>query len=308
MDFIAYLPPDHELLSTLLKSFTNKKESDCLRDVGLIDSLSRLLQSWEARFGRQIVSGEFHDVYNKALTTVIKFANQFALACLEDSDDDFRIQDAILEFYEQAINLPQVFSCLRTTTIFTPQVAYRILFSGLPMSVSRMCGLVVRYKSKFNYPSSSSRTENEDEVNRLNTMVVDICNMLWKDKAFIVKNGAGNGFDLDNSFVQYLGTLTNEKNFWLPSFFNLVSGSTFSIYSQSTIEELEKGVLLLPSRHEGLITASSLEVLSMKGGISISYDQFRVKLLERIKSEGQVGVYDLLYSSMRSLIDLKSTA
>lgn len=50
-------------------------------------------------------------------------------------------------------------------------------------------------------------------------------------------------------------------------------------------------------------TYTSLKLNSASGGISLAYAEFRISFLDTLEENGYTGLYSLLYTSMRKLME-----
>jgi hypothetical protein len=267
---------------------------------GYIDSVSAIIRSWalEISKGTTIIIppllAVFESTINKAPTYLRKFGYNRTLL-IATIGLIKSIQDIPIKYIQiRHIVLPQ-------------SLVYPLLFIADPIAFSEIC-------SHLNFAKSILRVaEASDEVTRLtslhNTYVVDICNIIWRNKAFDTSKSTKNtAFSLSYEFINSLQNSLSifDQNLSFRTLFNIHSSPAFASYSLKIlkgIEERESGITV---RLEGPLTQSSVQNLTDDPDtkwLNTTYENIRVDILKELGAMGYNGVSDLLFSHLRSLLN-----
>lgn len=137
---------------------------------------------------------------------------------------------------------------------------------------------------------------------------MDICNCLWRDKAFNFSEVNAMGCLIPQSLLPTLSTYIESLNTGLnlPTLFDLSCHSVLSRFSIAYIRELEDaedgGIR---ARHAGPVTAKSLVALARDGGVKVAWQDYRLGVLAYLEGRGVGGVAELMFNTMKNLMGKK---
>lgn len=254
--------------------------------------------------------------------------------------------DAVLSFYEETASLavmansqdqqqqesPNTFSPLLSLRIVIPPkpVVYLLAFYPCTSVLSRLCGILAQYKTAFSYAQQRKLAKgggtNKQQylsayVDEFNGFLMDMCNLIWRSRAFGQSDPNAHGCLLDEGVSAALAGYVREVNSeddgvklslaalysfsYSPVLCGLVAGKLAELedleYAGSGQNGAEEEV-----RHAGPVTKASLRELAGRGGVNMSWEDFRVEMLEELtEAKGLGGIAELLYSTMTTLAGKK---
>ncbi|RPB05832.1 Mis6-domain-containing protein [Choiromyces venosus 120613-1] len=289
----------------------------------LIAFYTELIRQWAITYGNQAQEFEFSQEESLALRKVLSHVGQICLAGLVNFPGSNLLADAILCFYECTCAPPWENGLFRI--VLPPdQVVFYFVFSGDVMTLSRICGILSRYKRGFELSlrqaqSGDSNGAGEyprDYVNHFNGFLMDICNLVWRNRAF--KSGGSDskqdqnalGCTLKNNVVLSLQKAVDAREESLLTLFSLSHSAVLAQFSAECFRMLENtnDSEMSRTRHAGPVTQKSLQLLASNGGLKITYSDFRVAVLRALGKKGLNGIWDFMHSTMISLIQLTSAA
>ncbi|KAJ4010282.1 hypothetical protein NW766_008151 [Fusarium irregulare] len=264
------------------------------------------------------------DYASDAITDLIRHVNPLALSIAQTSTS-VSARSAILDFYEQNSRLVSHETLKHYIRIELPpsHLIYILFFSSSVAIVSRICAILASYKKGFEMAmltkpkrDGSNRIDsasyNRVFVSLFNGYLMDMCNCFWRGKAFTDSDPNAQGCLVPRSLVPKLSSYVNvvDTSQTLTSLFSLSYSPLLCLQSTRCIQSLENAEINsdtpLRVRHEGPPTQSSLGQLASSGGIRISWQDYRIKLLEELSAKELAGITDLLKNTMtilRKLID-----
>lgn len=196
---------------------------------------------------------------------------------------------------------------LRVEDIVLPQsIIYTLLFMDNPVIFSEVCSHLNFCKSILKDAEPS--VEVTALTNLHNSYVVDICNLTWRNKAFeLGKNSqtaCGLSLAFTSSFANNFPLFDSHSNF--RSLFNLHHTPAFASITARILRQIEDNEPECDTRHEGPLTATSVvELLESEDSkwLTTDYESLRVDILKELGKLGYVGLADLLFSHLKSLVD-----
>ncbi|KAF8851133.1 Mis6-domain-containing protein [Acephala macrosclerotiorum] len=242
-----------------------------------------------------------------AIKSLIEHVNGLCLTIIQTSVDVGALS-AVLDFYERAasgITQPDLKSVIRISLPPT-EVIYTLHFIGSLAIVSRLCALLAIFKKAFESAMASRRDSYPSAyVNNFNGFLMDICNCLWRSKAFNTTDQNAKGCLLSPSITllltAYIGDLDNALQ--LPSLFFFSYSPLFCLLAISYIRELEDGAVNdIERRHPGPVTQQSLKQLEKGGGIKLTWQDYRLGFLHYLERRGVLGIGELMYNTMKHLM------
>lgn len=155
----------------------------------------------------------------------------------------------------------------------------------------------------------------KEYVNHFNGFLMDICNCLWRSRAFNTTDTNALGCLLPPpllpKFTSYVSSLNTGLT--LPSLFTLSYSPVLCNLSISYLRELEdraeeEVVGGIKTRHAGPVTQKSLVTLGKEGGLQLSWADYRLGVLTYLERRGAKGVGELMYNTMKHLMTAREAA
>ncbi|KAL2760482.1 hypothetical protein ACRALDRAFT_2092897, partial [Sodiomyces alcalophilus JCM 7366] len=210
----------------------------------------------------------------------------------------------VLEFYEQVASTmsdPVLEPLLRIANP-PPQLVYLIFFSPSLGNVSRLAGILAKYKTSFDAAMARDRKAyGVSDLQTYNGFLMDLCNCIWRGRAF-------NSSDIHalaclsspqttarlHRYVEDLG-----MDLALPVLFGLSHSPVLSFQSMMCVLALEDKALeenkrAIVTRHGGPVTQSSLQRLARARGLRLEWNEYRQQVLSALEGQGFGGISDLM--------------
>lgn len=252
--------------------------------------------------------------YGADLAALVNHANQLAVTILQQSSSVSTYSN-VLEFYEAnafLISHPAITSRVRIA-IPPPQIVYTLFFSSNLSIISRICNILALYKKSLEMAMASRTGSNvlgnqsypKEYVNRFNGFLMDICNCLWRSRAFLTSDVNALGCLLPEQtmgvLAVYVGKL--EKSLSLNSLFSISYSPATCHLAITYVRELEdQAEDKIDVRHAGPVTQVSLKKLQEEGGLSVSWQDYRLGVLRYLERKGFPGAGELMYNTMKHLM------
>jgi centromere protein I len=136
---------------------------------------------------------------------------------------------------------------------------------------------------------------------------MDICNALWRKRAFSDGEANEHGCLVPrptlDALARYLQAV--DRTYELTSILNFSYSPTLSYLSLQRIRELEDQELQqgnpIRVRHAGPVTEQSLLKTATAGGLNIPWLSYRINVLDSLTEKGLPGIADLLKCTMTRL-------
>jgi centromere protein I len=275
--------------------------------LAMLKCYSTLLRHWITI----LLSGDSDGTeYSSALSELIGHVNKLCLTVVQ-STPDASTYATVLEFYELTafmVSTPKLNGRVRID-IPPSALVYILYFNSSPVTISRLCGVLTLYKEGLQAAMAESRTAYPVVyVNRFNGYLMDICNCVWRSRAFNAKDANANAClvpeNVNAALANYISTFKNGSN--LTSLFTLSASPAFGLMATSYLRELEDvelehGSSGLDTRHAGPVSKASLLGLGKNGGVSLTWDEYRLGVLGYLEQQGMGGVGRLMHSTMTTL-------
>lgn len=251
-----------------------------------------------------------------SVMALIRHTGQLGLAALQISPSVLT-EAAILSFYEQSTRLYGDERLMKYIRIEMPPtlLIYSLFFSTSLATVSRICQVLTCYKWNLE-AALGTKTRSRDSrrvssstydgalINLYNGYLMDICNCLWRSRAFSDMDANTQGCMVPRVTVSALtGYVASvDKAFNLASLFSLSHSPVFCMQSMQRVRELEDAAmdegLTIHARHAGPATHNSLTRLSNSGGLRLSWQEYRIAVLDGLSARGFDGITALLVNTM----------
>jgi len=276
--------------------------------VALLDFYKHLLDQWT-------VSLHSHPEPRPpavACSALIDYTNRLALTILQTSLT-ISVCSRVLCFYEATASLISQPALRSVTRIVTPpsELIYTLYFTHSLSTLSRLCAILALYKRAFEVAMSPKHHENElqvypkEYVNHFNGFLMDICNCIWRGRAFNTSDANALACLLPapifTSLNKYISSLDTAIS--LPTLFSLSFSPLFCLLAISFVRELEDNEEEeIEIRHAGPVTQASLKQLEKDGGLKLSWADYRLGVLRYVENKGVMGVGELMYNTMKHLM------
>jgi len=150
-----------------------------------------------------------------------------------------------------------------------------------------------------------------DYVNHFNGFLMDICNCLWRNRAFNKQDINALGCLLPDSVLPTLREAAIARGYTLSTLFSLSHSEALCALSIACFRELEdraaEANTAIRVRHAGPVTSQSLTLLGSDGGLKISWGDYRLEVLKWLEGKGLAGVGELMYNTLRQLMLAKGS-
>ncbi|KAI8146316.1 Mis6-domain-containing protein [Fennellomyces sp. T-0311] len=243
--------------------------------------------------------------YFQTMQHFINHVDRISVIGLTQEDDHPLLQHAALSFFEFASGI-SIRHDIPEIIIPGASLIYRSFFSTSGMAMSRICGIIYQYKRAFEENDRKTgdwvTRHTSDYLDDFNTYVMDICSAVWRNQALGEPVPEKLPFSLTTEITNVYHGLCESRGESANMALSLTHSGCLAGFSEQLMSEKEDNANVLV-RHDGPITVQLLKSLSERGGISISYMDYRVQLLERLKEGGFHGLHQLLYDCMTSLIE-----
>ncbi|KAK7965951.1 Mis6-domain-containing protein [Apiospora aurea] len=325
-EVLSYAPLPSTDFSGLYEAVFQRLEAKVLdgtpgSQLAVLGCYTSLLRNWAAFL---LAQPQGRDSTSSAIPDLVTHVNKLALTVLQtaasndsNSSSTIATHSAVLDFYEEASRIASNPQLLRHAQIVIPPppLVYLLHFSGSPATVSRLCGVLARYKAGFQAAMAgtvvSSRkmsdTYSVEYINEFNGFLMDVCNCLWRSRAFNAKDANAHGCLLAAGVVEDLAAYVRgfNLNVALPAMFTLSASPAFGALATAhlrDLEEVEQGLGDLDVRHAGPVTKSTLAKLARDGGVNLSWDDYRLGVLGHLEDHGMSGVAELMNCTMTTLM------
>ncbi|KAH6840854.1 Mis6-domain-containing protein [Chaetomium sp. MPI-CAGE-AT-0009] len=224
----------------------------------------------------------------------------------------------ILDFYEAAGTLYSKAKLLPYIDIVNPPplLVYLLYFSPSLAVVSRLCGILATYKRAWEVVMSPAVKRpvtdlEQRQIRVFNGFLMDICNCLWRGRAFSTTDANAQGCRIQEPVKAALGAYMRavDSDLSLEVAFGLSHSPLLCLLSASYVRQLEEDEMEdLHARHAGPVTQRSLGRLAKRGGLDLSWQDYRVGVLSYLETKGFPGIAELIRSTMKNVTRVEGAA
>ncbi|KAF9874862.1 hypothetical protein CkaCkLH20_07556 [Colletotrichum karsti] len=314
-NILSYSPlaPFEELSKFVFKPLERCLPSTPDSQLALLKLYQNLIRHWS--FVLRSVDTTPANVPVDALHQMLDHASTTALN-LAQASPSIAVHGTILDLYEEAaasISDPALQHLLRISNP-AAELPYLIFFSHSLANVSRLCAFLAVYKKGFENAMKMGRRSaaydyEPSYVNRFNGFLMDICNCLWRGKAFndADKNAIGclTARPVVLRLQRYIEDL--DADLELPTLFGFSYSPLLSLQAIRCIRQREDDALeededAIATRHAGPVTANSLARLADARGIRVTWSEYRSYVLHALDAQGLGGISELMRNTMKVLM------
>ncbi|GES62908.1 Mis6 domain protein [Aspergillus terreus] len=300
----------------------------------LLEFHSSLIRQWGVRLRTQPFTLE----ESRPLRQLISHAQTLALSVLEcpsavqeaESDEFGDSKPAILSVMEFYCTLADLFSHapangnIRLSIPLAPTV-YSLVFTPLSSIISITSSVLATYKSSFEAslasqvlqtPNSTDSLYPQQLVGQFNGYIMDICNLLWRVRGLNAEDPNALGCLVPPAttrvFAQYVQDTHNASRdkrretaftYTIASMFSLSHNVALCNLSAACFAEIEHGSEIREGqpRLRKPVTQKALSALEKEGGIKMTWQEYRVRMLDYLDEIGSAGIGNLMRSTMKAL-------
>lgn len=292
----------------------------------LLGFYSALISQW----GVKLRSHPDTTEESASLSQTIVHAELLASSILEFSvgDEDKGSKPAtvsVLDFYRTLSELyshaPQ--DARFRLTLPYAQTVYTLAFTPSVAVISNLNSILAVYKSAFEASLNSQvlQAQNSpayatDLVGRFNGYVMDMCNVLWRNRALNTEDPNALGCLIPapttTALTSYIKDVSEAARHYdresafhisLPSIFSLSHHAAFCNLSAACFADLEEDQKIADDRPKlsKPVTQKALLALEKDGGAKITWQEYRVHMLDWLDAIGCRGTGILMRSTMKAL-------
>ncbi|KAJ6024257.1 Centromere protein Cenp-I [Penicillium herquei] len=297
----------------------------------LLDFYSALIGEWGVKLRTQSSVPE----ESASLTALIRHAELLAFSIQEfipmpdDSPPVFkpgslsvlRLYKCLATLFSHASENPQI----RISVPSAPLV-YAIAFTPTISTVSTLGSVLAGYKAALEASLSSQTLKDihapesvysANVVGEFNGYVMDMCNLVWRNRALNTDDPNARACLLSTSNISTLTKYVRDVNeaarhydresafhCTLPNIFSLSHHAAYCNLSAACFAELEGGQQIAGEQRAKLrkpVTPKSLQALEKEGGFKITWQEYRIHMLEWLDEIGSRGTSELMRSTMKAL-------
>ena len=283
--------------------------------MSLLKFYTLLLQRWTIT---QVATRRTVSLTRPTVARLIVRVNDLALT-LTQTSPTVGTYLHILDFYEAAKTLYSNTRLLRFVEIANPPplLVYILYFSPSLTVVSRLCSILATYKRAWEVaitPGDAKRQVTgleEGQTRVFNGFLMDICNCLWRGRAFSTAYANAQGCRLPEPVQVALRAYIHaaDPDLSLETALGLAHSPLLCLLSDSYVKQLEEDEMEeLRARHAGPVTQRSLLNLAKRGGLNLSWQAYKSGMLSYLEAKGFPGIAELIRSTMKNVGRVEGTA
>ena len=224
---------------------------------------------------------------------------------------------AVLDFFQQVIAIVSTTDLQKHTheVIPPPALVYILHFSQSAAVVSRLAFVLATYKRTLETMMKAYKhlgDDGRDRVNIFNGFLMDSCNCVWRNRAFVTTDPNALGCFIPPAVVPRLsGYLSGlDRDTPLASSFSLSHSPMTCLLAASFLREQEETAMEATGteipRHAGPATQESLHQLGRNGGLQLRWQDYRIGVLRFLEERGLGGIPELMYGTLKNLRNPKT--
>jgi centromere protein I len=242
-------------------------------------------------------------------THVATLSSSFLLSLPSESSFTAGITSTILTFYEQlsTVSKPQ-----GVPIILPPNsLIYLLTLSSNTTAFARTTGIIANYRNAFSaHPTPLQKYYPEEVTHAFNIALRDLHNLVWMSKALTAAPPATMGMycapELGDSLHTYLTGVDHEYN--VKAAFNMSNNPLLASISLAAWVAIENEEIEREgydpdaiTRHEGPVSQRKLEMLRARGGVSVQWEAYRVRVLNWMEERGLAGPKEFMFAASNQL-------
>jgi centromere protein I len=302
----------------------------------LLDFYAKLIRQWGIDLRAE--SPSFTTGGFVSLVSLVTHAEFLLLSLMElptsaqsrDAEESRPVTTSILDLY---FDLAELYSHASSNdkirlTVPLPPAIYSLAFTSNLAQISRLCNILAIYKNSFESSLTSQTLQSPakstggfytpEMVGLYNGYIMDLCNLVWRNRALNSEDQNAHGCLIPQvtkmALVEYIDD-SNEIlkqrrgrsegpafNHSLGLMFSLShhvamanhSAACFAAFEEQNVERDDKPAIRKP------VTQKTLTTLE-KEGIMLTWQEYRLKMLDWFDDVGSDGIGKLMRSTMKAL-------
>ncbi|RYC64409.1 hypothetical protein CHU98_g1776 [Xylaria longipes] len=309
LEILTYTPlaAFRELLANIFQLLERKVlDGTPHSQLQILDFFTSLLRRWIVHWAS---SDTKLTQASESAAGLVAHVNNFCLTLIQTSPS-MSTHGKVLDFYYQTSSLASDAHLLahgQATAVPPATLIYNMFFTASPLTVSRVCAVVAKYKMGFQVAIDVADINyTPKHIPEFNGFLMDICNCLWRQRALSDEDSNAKGCMIPRSVVKDLSSYVTSLSMGgsLASLFSLSYSPVFSLFAISSLRDLEEQVeeqKELNVKHAGPVTKATLRTLADRGGVNFSWDDYRRGVLNYLDKRGMDGVEHLLSITIGTL-------
>ncbi|TLD31037.1 hypothetical protein PspLS_02599 [Pyricularia sp. CBS 133598] len=290
----------------------------------LLDFYRTLLQRWAVAMLSRDAGAPVTKGAPGAIAALITHVGQLSSNLLQ-ANPTVASCISILSFYDQVARLFARPQLIEHIPISAPgsSLIYNLAFSDSPAIFSILCNVLACYKRGLEVATATAGSSQRRKVTRqerehvlvFNSFFMDICNLVWRGRAFEKQGDNARGCMLEDDVIATLedwaasqegGDRKALRNMYGISRAPVLCSLSAEFFRGLEEAELSTGGVsnsepALLVRHAGPVSQQSLAQLKRDGGLDISWQEYRLGVLNELGSQGLGGLSALLFQAIKSL-------
>lgn len=297
----------------------------------MLDFYSALIRQW----GIKLRTESFTTEQSQPLSRLISHAELLASSILEspaehpsDVEGEYRPSSlSVLEFYSTLADLfsyAHLNGNIRITVPLAPAI-YTLVFTPVSFVISTITSVLSSYKAAFEESMTSPTLQgqllmdplySQQLVGQFNGYIMDICNLVWRNRALNSEDPNALGCLIPpatiTALTQYIRELNDKaRKRNRESAFAYTMASIFSLSHHAALCNMSAACFAAIERERNLeqdrprlkkpVTQKALSALEKDGGIQMTWQDFRVRMLDWMEDVGSVGIANLMRTTMKAL-------
>ncbi|KAF9583775.1 hypothetical protein BGW38_008575 [Lunasporangiospora selenospora] len=279
--------------------------------------------------------------YMQMIRSFIEHVDSISSTALEMEHDHISVQHGVLSFFDLVSSLTGTHQLPLAVVVPDSTIVYRCYLSDNGMAISRICRVIYQYKQAFEAFEHEQQMEYErliqlsleeharehgedsekdpevpvppevpgysrDYVIQFNSLVMDICNFIWRNRAFNKTDKNARGFLVDSNTVGHVRQVCADGGLAVNNMLSLTHSAAFAGFSARFLSTLEDQYNI-PAEKRLRAPASNpaLKDMMANGGLNIAFEDYRVQYLDYLEQEGFEGVCRFLYDCITNLVQRK---
>ncbi|KAG0381202.1 hypothetical protein BGX24_006574 [Mortierella sp. AD032] len=275
--------------------------------------------------------------YMQSVRVFIRHVDSMSGVALEMEQDHVAVQHAVLSFFDFASNLTKKNSIPIAVIIPEAAIIYRCFLSDSAMAISRICGIVYQYKQAYEAFEEEQQLQYEllvqsqmasqsgdseamttlpaplevpgytrEYVVQFNSFVMDICNFLWRNRAFNKTDKNAKGFQMEPETIAHTKQVCVDSGLSMNNMLSITHSTAFSGFSARFLKSLEElDDVPIEKRLKAPASAKALKDMATNGGLNLTFDEYRIQYLDHLEEKGFEGISQFLFDCITNLLQRK---
>ncbi|KAG0281418.1 hypothetical protein BGZ95_003818 [Linnemannia exigua] len=275
--------------------------------------------------------------YMQSVRVFIRHVDSISGVALEMEQDHVAVQHAVLSFFDFASNLTKKNNIPIAVIIPEAAIIYRCFLSDSAMAISRICGIVYQYKQAYEAFEEEQQLQYEllvqsqmtsqsgdaetmttlpaplevpgytrEYVVQFNSFVMDICNFLWRNRAFNKADKNAKGFQMEPETIAHTKQVCMDSGLSMNNMLSVTHSTAFSGFSARFLKSLEElDDVPIEKRLKAPASAKALKDMATNGGLNLTFDEYRIQYLDHLEEKGFEGISQFLFDCITNLLQRK---